>query len=561
MPVSAASGTLVGSAFAEASFHGDAVADVAALTAIVASNRFDRQERTVEIPLNQYVFDEQSAAASNPPDILVPDDSPATGRWIRLVPGGGVPASHAASHSDGGSDEITVENLATSEVSTTKSLMPDGAGGLVFGAPAPAAHLLGGALHTADTLANLNTKISDATLVDSSAVMLLDGTQSMTGTLTAREIVVEQIAGSDPVDNTTALDSRKLAFENRIWDGVAVTRSVFVRNEGLTGANDIFQLTISADRGGSESDYLAIRMSSSTITRVMAPGKQLAILSGDANTAITIAATGMDVTFGGNVDLASNGTLRFGSTQQVQFEYDTQQANDGLLIGTEGPATGNYILITDKSKIGQNRALPTFSNPTLVIEDGGASVGNWGSFAHDGTNFVIKVNAGAILLAGGNVISDGDATRELGGAGARWSRVTTNFLRADVIETGSGFDAITFSGSNTVFNEGGLNAVYRFEGTNDINLLTTNGVADRVGVGLAVPTGKLHVDQNAAAGAIPVLVLDQGDDSEEMIEFIGTIGIGNAIEAVGAKSLTTTHFIKVTIPGGLTRYFPVGTIA
>ena len=38
-----------------------------------------------------------------------------------------------------------------------------------------------------------------------------------------------------------------------------------------------------------------------------------------------------------------------------------------------------------------------------------------------------------------------------------------------------------------------------------------------------------------------------------MIECITTIGTGNAIEAIGSKTLTTTHFIKVTIPGGLTR--------
>lgn len=74
-------------------------------------------------------------------------------------------------------------------------------------------------------------------------------------------------------------------------------------------------------------------------------------------------------------------------------------------------------------------------------------------------------------------------------------------------------------------------------------------------------SGKLHVDQASTSAAIPVLVLDQADVSEEMIEFITTIGVGSAIEAVGAKSLTTTHFIKVTIPGELTRYIPVGTIA
>jgi hypothetical protein len=81
------------------------------------------------------------------------------------------------------------------------------------------------------------------------------------------------------------------------------------------------------------------------------------------------------------------------------------------------------------------------------------------------------------------------------------------------------------------------------------------------GIGVVTPSARLHVDQSSASGAIPVLYLDQADVSEEMIEFASTIGVGNAIEAVGIKTLTTTHFIKVTLPGGLTRYIPVGTIA
>ena len=82
-----------------------------------------------------------------------------------------------------------------------------------------------------------------------------------------------------------------------------------------------------------------------------------------------------------------------------------------------------------------------------------------------------------------------------------------------------------------------------------------------VGIGTTAPTSPLHINQSSASGAVPVLTLEQTDVSEEMVEFITTIGVGNAIEAIGAKTLTTTHFIKVTIPGGLTRYFPVGTIA
>jgi len=77
----------------------------------------------------------------------------------------------------------------------------------------------------------------------------------------------------------------------------------------------------------------------------------------------------------------------------------------------------------------------------------------------------------------------------------------------------------------------------------------------------SIPAAKLDVDQFSATGAKPVLLLDQADVSEEMIEFVSTIGVGNAIEAVGAKTLTVTHFIKVTLPGSLTRYIEVGTIA
>lgn len=100
MPLIAPGSTaILGSSFAEAAFQGDAVQTTAALTALLPEQRFDQQERFVEgPPKEEYHFDLQSAAASNPPDILVPDDSPATGRWFRHAPGGGVPAAHAPSH-------------------------------------------------------------------------------------------------------------------------------------------------------------------------------------------------------------------------------------------------------------------------------------------------------------------------------------------------------------------------------------------------------------------------------------------------------------------------------
>ena len=82
-----------------------------------------------------------------------------------------------------------------------------------------------------------------------------------------------------------------------------------------------------------------------------------------------------------------------------------------------------------------------------------------------------------------------------------------------------------------------------------------------VSVGTGSSQAQLHVKQPSTSGAKPVLKLEQPDVSEQFIDFVSTIGTGNAIEAVGGKTLTTTHFIKVTLPGGLTRYMPVGTIA
>ena len=85
----------------------------------------------------------------------------------------------------------------------------------------------------------------------------------------------------------------------------------------------------------------------------------------------------------------------------------------------------------------------------------------------------------------------------------------------------------------------------------------------RGGVNVTPPSlaAAWHVHQATSDAVIPVLYLDQADVDQDMIEFACTIGVGNAIEAVGGKTLTTTHFIKVTLPGALTRYIPVGTIA
>jgi len=62
------------------------------------------------------------------------------------------------------------------------------------------------------------------------------------------------------------------------------------------------------------------------------------------------------------------------------------------------------------------------------------------------------------------------------------------------------------------------------------NLIFSDGIdgagttlcSGNAGIGITAPTGKLHIDQFNAAGARPVLRLDQGDVDDSFIDFIGT---------------------------------------
>ena len=84
--------------------------------------------------------------------------------------------------------------------------------------------------------------------------------------------------------------------------------------------------------------------------------------------------------------------------------------------------------------------------------------------------------------------------------------------------------------------------------------------AQNLGVGVTTLLGRMHVDQSGSTKAIPTLVLDQADVSEEFIHFIGAEGIGNVVEDVASKILTTTKFIRMNI-NGTPLYLQVGTIA
>lgn len=57
-----------------------------------------------------------------------------------------------------------------------------------------------------------------------------------------------------------------------------------------------------------------------------------------------------------------------------------------------------------------------------------------------------------------------------------------------------------------------------------------------VGIGIAAPVARLHIDQPSTTAAIPTLFLDQADLSEEFIEFASAVGAGNPIDTAAIGS-------------------------
>lgn len=66
----------------------------------------------------------------------------------------------------------------------------------------------------------------------------------------------------------------------------------------------------------------------------------------------------------------------------------------------------------------------------------------------------------------------------------------------------------------------------------------------KMGVGgLTAPAAQLHVDQASTTAAVPVLLLDQADLSEEFIEFTATVGAGNPIDTAAIG----TYYGKIRV--------------
>ena len=197
----------------------------------------------------------------------------------------------------------------------------------------------------------------------------------------------------------------------------------------------------------------------------------------------------------------------------------------------------------------------------------------WDALGGGGGGGDLKADGSVPLTAPWNVGDfsvhpDTDGGGDLGLPTAVWGTAWVRNVRPDASQVfhildSNGVSALDVLTSGVTINESGIDKDFRVESNDDLLALFVDGSTNRIGMG-ALSVGrvaKLSIVQLETTGAIPVLSLTQNDISEPMIQLACTIGTGNGIEAVAAKSLTATHFVKVKIPGGLTRYIETGTIA
>ena len=244
---------------------------------------------------------------------------------------------------------------------------------------------------------------------------------------------------------------------------------------------------------------------------------------------------------------ANRATTSYGlQIYRDSFDYtaDIQLSSGGLIGGASG-----HMVVTSAGKVGIGTSDP---NVLLHIISSSAPAELQRSSDNSlGSGFIVRKTRGTGTSP--TIVQDGDQIAKLLFTGYDG---TAHRSAAQIIAYVDGTP-----GASDMPGAISFQTTIAGEVTPRSKLYMTNDGKVGIGLNLTTPTAQLHIDQSSTTAAVPVLILDQADVSEEMIEFISTIGVGNALEAVGGKTLTTTHFIKVTLPGGLTRYLPVGTIS
>ncbi|UCE06515.1 MAG: hypothetical protein JSW07_00285 [bacterium] len=251
-------------------------------------------------------------------------------------------------------------------------------------------------------------------------------------------------------------------------------------------------------------------------------------ITGGSNTVLTLVNSGIVayLKFANSIEannfIGSNGTsLKFWTENTERAAI----ASTGLSIGTTELTCGsiNRASGTLTLEIGGTAELSITSTATtfggnLIIPNGG-TIGQAAGplLTFDDTNDYLEVTGCAVGL--GTATPSEKLHLEAIGCAVRIKNTSdTNrsaFYLVHADDDRAGF--FYYDKNYTDANLAGNLSIYL---DNAGKLLVSN--ASYMGVGLNVPTAKLHVDQSSSSGAMPVLRLDQGDIDDSFIDFIGT---------------------------------------
>ena len=167
-----------------------------------------------------------------------------TTNYIEVAPATGTVSANAVGFTAGSIPLFTVVTAAGAigTVTDRRAFLPNTAG-------APAAHAFGGASHTADTLANLNSKISDATLSNIKGISFyIDGEQEIglkASAIAPMALTVQEVrlaVDVAPTDAALIVDIKKNG--TTIFDPTAKPQIAATATSGTSAAPDVTAIAV-----------------------------------------------------------------------------------------------------------------------------------------------------------------------------------------------------------------------------------------------------------------------------------------------------------------------------
>jgi hypothetical protein len=266
----------------------------------------------------------------------------------------------------------------------------------------------------------------------------------------------------------------------------------------------------------------AVRASSASGLRVEDDGGNLGIFIEDGGqVGINQATPGYPLHIGAGTDTL----VRTEATLAVQVD------GAATIVARDNTGDAEVFLIASGSGFvgtATNDAFNIYTNNAHVATF--AADGKFG-IANSGPSYLVHIGAGTDTL----VRTETSLAVQIAGTATATVRDNTNNVELAMIASTSGFVGTATANS--------LHLI-----TNNSTKLTILSTGE-VGINESSPDGKLDVGQTDNAAAIPTLELEQADLSEEFINFVGTIGAGNSIEADTTPPAAPSHKIRVATNG------------